>query len=136
MRFAAERINVSLPVVRDFWEEAHDLPLSESDSNCYIVMQFIDGNPLDKIWPELDENLRCGATEQLFAEVSELQSLTADSPGPIGGGKSEGAFFTHYGADPFNPVADIESWFHERLLVCQDCGIATDTTSFTGQFRN
>lgn len=136
MMFAAQHSSIAVPLVHDFWEEARDLPLSESDSICYIVMQFVHGNPLHKIWSDLDENLRSSVNEQLFAAVSELQSLTAKSPGPVGGGKSEGWFFTIYGAGPFNSTTDIESWFNERLVVCQDFGRVAHTTSFTGQFRN
>jgi hypothetical protein len=60
-----------------------------------------------------------------------------DSPGPIGGGISNGAFFTDYGAGPFTSKNDIEMWFNERLLVCQEFGIASQTQpTFQGQFEH
>jgi hypothetical protein len=59
-----------------------------------------------------------------------------DSPGPVGGGISEGSFFTEYGAGPFRSRTDIEDWFNNRLLVCHDFGHARQIPSgwFTGKF--
>jgi hypothetical protein len=102
--------------------------MTVSQSICYIAMQYIDGDVLSEIWSGLDESVRRSVNEQLFSAISDLQSLAADRPGPVGGGLSEGAFFTHYGAGPFNSISDLESWFNERLAVCQDLGIATKVT--------
>lgn len=126
-----------VPQIYDFWEEVHEASShGERQSVSYIVMQHIEGDLLSEIWTRLNENVRRSIDKQILDAISKLHSLTSENPGPVGGGPSEGAFFTDYGAGPFSSRADIESWFNERLLVCQDCGIATQTTPFTGRFEH
>ena len=59
--------------------------------------------------------------------IRQLQSLKVAAPGPVGGGLSNGAFFTDYGAGPFRSSEDLEDWFNERLAVCLDFGRAKAT---------
>ena len=92
MRLVAEHTSIAVPQVHDFWEEARDLPLSESNSVCYIVMQFIDGNLLSKIWSELDKNLRCSVNEQLFAAVSSFNHLPLTGQGRLEGESQRAGF--------------------------------------------
>jgi hypothetical protein len=59
-----------------------------------------------------------------------------DRPGPVGGGISDGSFFTDYGAGPFESRKDIEDCFNDRLLVCHDFGHASQRPPgcFAGRF--
>ena len=55
--------------------------------------------------------------------------------GSVGRDLSRGALFTDYGADPFKSYKNIEFWFNERLLVCQEFGRVPSTQpSFSGHF--
>ncbi|KZF24945.1 phosphotransferase enzyme family protein [Xylona heveae TC161] len=131
MKYVKEHTTIRLPKVIDAWEEIDD-----EQTICYIVMDYIEGELLSEIWSELTEETRYDINCQLSDFVHQLQSLKMDSPGPIGGGISNGAFFTDYGAGPFESKDAIEAYFNERLLVCQDFGIATTQPPFHGQFEH
>ncbi len=67
--------------------------------------------------------------------IQELQHTSLALLGPIGGGISNGTYFTDYGAGPFHSREEMEEWFNERLLVCKEFGFVDATKpSFTGQF--
>ena len=123
------------PLIYNFWEEIHPVS-TDRPPVSYIVMQYIDGDLLSEVWSTMSENTRHNIREQILDIFPRLHSLKSDNPGPVGGGVSEGAFFTLYGAGPFESRAELETWFNERWLVCQDFGIATHTTSFTGRFEH
>ena len=61
-------------------------------------MEYIDGHLVAEVWPQLNKEARYDINQQLLDFVRQLQSPTMDSPGPIGGGVSNGTFFTDYGA--------------------------------------
>ncbi|PGG96155.1 hypothetical protein GX51_07959 [Blastomyces parvus] len=99
------------------------------------MLEYIEGQLVSEIWSHLSEETRYDINQKLYDFVRQLRSLKMDSPGPIGGGISNGAFLTDYGAGPFTSKNDIEMWFNERLLVCQEFGIASQTQpTFQGEF--
>ncbi|OJD22277.1 hypothetical protein ACJ73_06378 [Blastomyces percursus] len=71
-------------------------------------LKYIEGRLVSEVCPHLSEEARYDINQQLYGFVRQLQSLKMDSPGPIGGGVSKGAFFTDYGAGPFTSKNDIE----------------------------
>ncbi|GIJ85613.1 hypothetical protein Asppvi_004472 [Aspergillus pseudoviridinutans] len=76
-------------------------------------------------------------TQQLHQFVQELRLLKSNKPGPIGGGVSNGAFFTDYGAGPFVFQEDMERWFDGRLAVCRGFGVVDQAhEGLRGLFRD
>jgi serine/threonine protein kinase len=135
MQYVSENTNIRLPAVVDAWE-AEDKTLYDESNTCYIVMEYIEGRLVSDIWDDLDDKGRRSIIRQLYEYTRELQALKMDRPGPVGGGISEGSFFTDYGAGPFKSRKDIEDWFNDRLLVCHDFGHASQTPPgcFAGRF--
>jgi len=136
MRYISKNTNIRLPAVVDAWEDEDKSSCDESNTS-YIVMQYIDGQLVSDIWGELDLKSRRSILLQLYEYIHELHTLKMDSPGPVGGGISEGSFFTDYGAGPFKSRKDMEDWFNNRLLVCHDFNHAIQTPSgwFAGRFN-
>lgn len=85
------------------------------DTVGYIVMDYIDGPSLDKCWVGLSHTTREDIVEQVADMISQLQSLDLPTPGPLGGGPSQGKCFSTYGAGPFADASDMEDFFNERL---------------------
>ncbi|KAL2823040.1 kinase-like domain-containing protein [Aspergillus granulosus] len=85
----------------------------------YVVMDYIDGEPLDCCWRDLSDEKKIDVAMQTAQMIIEMQSIKLSEPGPIGGGPCRGCFFTHYSAGPFNDVAEIEGWFNHKLEICK-----------------
>lgn len=134
MQWVAENTSIRVPKVVDAWEANDKTPTR--NNTCYIVMEYIEGKPLSDIWADLNLESRRSMLDKVAEYIRQLRSVKLDVPGPIGGGLSEGSFFTDYGAGPFYSRKEMESWFNERLQVCHDFGIATHTPTgwFTGRF--
>lgn len=137
MQYISQSTNVRLPAVLDAWEGEDELSFDGS-TTCYIVMQYIDGRLVSDIWDGSDLESRRSILCQLSESIHEIHTLKMECPGPVGGGISEGSFFTDYGAGPFQSRKDLEDWFNDRLLVCHDFGRVRQTPSgwFTGRFSD
>ena len=141
MIYVAERTDVRLPKVFDAWETKAALsqeedPSQEESTTTYIVMQFVQGDLVSDVWPNLDSERRLNIHQQVHEMIQQLQRTTYNVPGPIGGGVSNGTYFTMYGAGPFQSQKQLEDWFNNRLLVCQDFGLANAThPTFTDKFN-
>ncbi|KAL2823034.1 hypothetical protein BJX63DRAFT_438959 [Aspergillus granulosus] len=85
----------------------------------YVVMDYIDGQPLDGCWRDLSDEKKMDVAMQTAQMIVEMQSIKLSEPGPIGGGPCRGRFFTHYSAGPFNNVAEYEGWFNHKLDICK-----------------
>ncbi|KAL9025555.1 MAG: hypothetical protein Q9196_005640 [Gyalolechia fulgens] len=139
MRLVLESTDVRLPTVFDAWEvkDGNEETGFINEEIGYILMQYIEGDVLDKKWSGLDIYARQDIHSQLIDFLRQLHAIRLPVPGPLGGGLSRGPLFTDYGAGPFRSTEDLESWFDERLLVCQEFHRAPQThPSFSGQFQN
>ena len=85
----------------------------------YIVMDYIDGEPLDSCWGDLSDEKKMDIARQTAQIIIEMQSIKLVEPGPIGGGPCRGRFFTHYSAGPFKDVTEFEGWFNHKLDICK-----------------
>ncbi|MCJ1256472.1 hypothetical protein MMC24_004293 [Lignoscripta atroalba] len=136
MKYVAEMTSVRLPKVFDAWE-SQVAQTQEESSVTYIVMEYVQGDLVADIWPALSLERRSEIHQQIYDMIQELQRVKLTLPGPIGGGISDGTYFTDYGAGPFHSREEMEAWFNERLLVCQEFGLAHATQpTFTGQFQD
>ncbi|KAF2797331.1 kinase-like protein [Melanomma pulvis-pyrius CBS 109.77] len=113
MKLVAEKTSIRIPKVhRSFFvSQTHGLYKSRG----YIVMDYIDGLSLDKCWEILPQSIRDDIIEQVADMIAQLQSLQLPTPGPLGGGPSQGNWFTPYGAGPFTGPLDLENFFNQRL---------------------
>ncbi|CAI7563972.1 unnamed protein product [Penicillium viridicatum] len=85
----------------------------------YIVMDFIQGQPLDECWNSLPPSTQGEIASQVAEMIKEMQSIELLQPGPIGGGPCRGFFFTDYSAGPFTDTAEMEAWFNHKLDICK-----------------
>lgn len=148
MRFVRKRCSFRLPEVLDCWragkeeDGSRDLTLYErswrdmfEEPTSYIMMTYIPGHDLQDCWAALPESQQHHVAEQLRDILTQLHNLKLEHPGPIGGGLSQGAWFTDFGAGPFASKRELEMWFDERREVSLDFGKIDDTVpSFQGKF--
>lgn len=132
MRLVADQTTIRIPKIYDAWQTAYD----DDTKVTYIVMQYVDAHPLYERRNNLSTTIWERINGQLLSDLRQLHKITSPCPGPVGGGVSEGHFFTHYGAGPFSSQAEIEEWFQRRLLVSQEWGKARSDLSFTGDFSH
>ncbi|RAK79511.1 uncharacterized protein BO72DRAFT_446325 [Aspergillus fijiensis CBS 313.89] len=86
----------------------------------YIVMDYIDGRPLDTCWEDLGDEQKMDVSKQDAAMITEMQRIQLPGPpGPIGGGPCRGRFFTHYSAGPFGDISEFERWVNRKLDICK-----------------
>jgi aminoglycoside phosphotransferase (APT) family kinase protein len=85
----------------------------------YIVMDYISGQSLDKLWRDLTNESRLDIASQTARMILELQSIEIQTPGPINGGPCRGRFFTDYSAGPFKNKYEMEDWFNHKLDICK-----------------
>lgn len=103
----------------------HTLPDIEFQSEeCWLmVMDFIPGVLLEKLWPTLEQDAQKNIAKQVAQLIQELQSTSVSEfgLGPVGGNDGEpwiGPYFTLYGAGPFSTLSDMEAWYNHKLDVC------------------
>jgi aminoglycoside phosphotransferase (APT) family kinase protein len=87
---------------------------------CFIVTDYIQGTCLSACWADLDEASRSSVASQVAAMIREMESITLEVPGPVGGeNRSRGVWFSDYGAGPFYTLQGLESWFNHKLDICE-----------------
>lgn len=96
-------------------------PPPDSDAKGYIVMDYVEGLSLDHCWDELSPEVHKNIAAQVAAMVNQLQSIRSDHPGVIGGGVSEGIWFSDYGAGPFETKDVFEKWINWKLELSKTC---------------
>lgn len=135
MAYVAKMPRVRLPKVFDAWE-MNAASLQEESTTTYIVMEYVQGDLISDVWPGLSSERRLSIHQQIYEMIRQLQRTRLAAPGPIGGGVSNGTYFTDYGAGPFLSREELEEWYNDRLLVCHEFGLVKATQpSFTGQFQ-
>ncbi|KAI9368461.1 kinase-like domain-containing protein [Aspergillus egyptiacus] len=102
LQLVASRSNIRTPRVHRSLQFTDDTKYFGTMG--YIVMDYIDGEPLDARWGHLSNEQKLGIAKQTAQIIIEMQSIKLSEPGPIGGGPCRGRFFTHYSAGPFKDV--------------------------------
>lgn len=111
---------VNLPTLLDAWSvtkpiaNPHGEP--EDDTISYIVMTLISGTHLEYAWLGMTEQEQAALLDRICTMLRALQRVKVTTPGPIGGGKSRGHFFTQYDAGPFSSKADLQYWPNNRFV--------------------
>ena len=83
----------------------------------YIVMEYLNGTLLSNFWSSISTAHRNVVVDKIADIAKELRRLRIDHIGPIGGGKSEGPWFSDYDAGPFLTLGDLEQWNTYELNV-------------------
>lgn len=100
-------------------------PESSDFCQCgYIVMDYVEGNTLFDIWDTIDQEKRTDIFSQIADIVSQLQTVHFDQPGPLGGGRCRGFWFTDYEAGPFDNKEEFNVWFTHKLEISKQFGRA------------
>ncbi|KAF7507228.1 hypothetical protein GJ744_010786 [Endocarpon pusillum] len=117
----SKRTDVPIPAVIDTWETG----ISEADDDQgigYMLMEYIEGRLIsDNIWSTLDAHIQ----RDIHFQLKPKHTTASIYPNgfswacwwrpPI----PQRSLYNQW-ADPFKSSSDIESWFNERVLVCQD----------------
>ncbi|GKZ98454.1 hypothetical protein AnigIFM59636_003249 [Aspergillus niger] len=117
LQLVASKSNIRAPRVHRSLHFMEDTKYS-STMGC-IVMDYIDGEPLDKCWRDLSDEQKMDIARQTAQMIIEIQSIKLSETGPIGGGPCRGRFFTHYSTGPFKNVAEFKGWFNHKLDICR-----------------
>lgn len=57
-------------------------------------MDFVEGPCLADVWPYFNSQKRRDVVLQVADMIKQMQSIEVEKPGPIGGRRSEGLWFT------------------------------------------
>lgn len=95
-----------------------------SEHIWFIVMDFVPGQSLEAIWPDLGEETRKTVVQTVAGLITKMQSMSFDEmgPGPVGNSDDkpwDGPYFTGYGAGPFETTEEMEDWFNHKIDVCE-----------------
>lgn len=96
--------DMRLPTVFDAWEVKDD-----SEEIVYLLMQYIDGDVLDKKWPGLDIYAREDIHSQLNEFLRQLHTIRLSTPGSLGGDLYRDSLFIDYNAGLFRSQKDLKS---------------------------
>ncbi|KAK2796763.1 hypothetical protein FQN50_009444 [Emmonsiellopsis sp. PD_5] len=98
---------------------------------CYIVMDFIEGDTLQDLWEALSQAQREDVVSQVASMFLALQSaeVPQQQPGPVDCQlcKAKGYWFSDIGGGPFKDIAAMQAWFNRKLEICQHFKQVTDT---------
>ncbi|KAI1876815.1 uncharacterized protein JN550_000887 [Neoarthrinium moseri] len=120
----ASSAGLPVPAVhRYFARPRFDLDWPDRTESWFMVMDFIEGQNLHKLWPSMDEDARKEIVNQVAGIVTHLQSIPVDGlpPGPVREMSLEpwiGPWFSEYGAGPFSNIEDMEDWYNHKIDVC------------------
>jgi len=122
MKCALSRTTVRTPKLhRYFFTESNS---GISDHCGYIVMDYVEGDILFRIWDSTDQEKREDIIRQVTDIVSQLQAVRFDKPGPLGGGRCRGFWFTEYDAGPFENKEEFNAWLTHKLEISKMVGQA------------
>ncbi|KAJ5196736.1 Aminoglycoside phosphotransferase [Penicillium cf. viridicatum] len=117
LNLVGSRASIRVPQVHRSFQVEDDTQYFGTSG--YIVMDFIQGQPLDQCWDSLPPSTQGEIASQVAEMIKEMQSIELLQPGPIGGGPCRGLFFTDYSAGPFTDTAEMEAWFNHKLDICK-----------------
>lgn len=110
----ASQTDIRVPRVHRAWQV--DDETKYFGTMGYILMDYVDGQPLEECWERLCTE-KLDIAQQVADIVSKLQSVQLPNPGPIGGGFCRGRFFTDYSAGPFENTSVMQDWFNHKLVI-------------------
>ena len=133
MEFVKSKTSIRVPkVVRVILRSKNNPP-----ARSFTIMEYIPGTVLSKVWDSLSTSRREVIIDKVVDIVEELRGLRMDHVGPVGGGISEGDWFSIIDAGPFTVLQDLEDWFSNKINVLKRFKyVDDDTPSFSGMFTH
>lgn len=103
MEFVREKTSVPVPKVLDAYVDA------ESENVC-IVMEYIDGRPLDEEWDTYDETQKRSVESQLKGYLDQIRQIPGTFVGSVDGSNCNDQLFDDTPAlsGPFDSEADFQ----------------------------
>ncbi|OQD70488.1 hypothetical protein PENDEC_c023G02483 [Penicillium decumbens] len=117
LNLVASKTNIRTPRVRRSFQIQDETQYF--GTRGYMVMDFIQGQPLDECWSNLLNDDQRQIATQIADMIAQMQSIVISQPGPLGGGPCRGGFFTDYSAGPFKDTAELEGWSNQKLDMCK-----------------
>ncbi|KAK6516237.1 hypothetical protein TWF506_006146 [Arthrobotrys conoides] len=87
LRLLCSKTSIPVPQVHEFYEK---------NGRGFLRMSKIEGTPLIDVWGEWTREKRDKVISQLRGYIQQLQGLTSDYFGAVGGRACEDVFFTHW----------------------------------------
>ncbi|TFY82315.1 hypothetical protein EWM64_g1701 [Hericium alpestre] len=121
MIYVRQQTKIPVPAVHLVFSKGRD---------TYIVMQYIRGRNLQGYWKVMSASKREKVATQLSEHLQSLRSLSSPNqvPGPIGGGRCVGPWFTFYGAGPFKTKDELITWLNRKLGFAKASSVRSFTT--------
>lgn len=112
MRLVAEKTSIPVPKILDAY-------MQERDGRGVILMEYIEGQTLDKAWPTYSLEQRQAVISQLRQFLTELRSMTSTKICAVDGSACSDQFFSAEDANhgPFGTEKD----FNESLALVIRC---------------
>ncbi|KAI1948000.1 hypothetical protein LOZ12_002099 [Ophidiomyces ophidiicola] len=98
--------NTTIPVPK-----VHDTKFDKEKNVSYIVMDYVPGKPLDKVWKELNDAQRASTCRQLGDYLTQLRNLTSERIESVNNDKVRTGFYKSRWGGPF----DNEKEFNDFL---------------------
>ncbi|GLA47077.1 hypothetical protein AnigIFM63604_000941 [Aspergillus niger] len=119
LQLITSKTDIRVPRVHRAWQVEDDTKYFGTMG--YLIMDYIDGRPLDSCWDELSTDQKLDIANQTAQMVVKMQAIELSVPkaGPIGGGPCCGRWFSHYSAGPFETTSEMEDWFNHKLEICK-----------------
>ncbi|RDB18662.1 hypothetical protein Hypma_014699 [Hypsizygus marmoreus] len=123
MTFVREHTDIPVPRVHLVFRQG---PLP----GYYIVMDYIHGNTLERLWDGLNESTRGTMFSQLGEYLCQLRALENPSsrPGPVDGSCCSGRWFGLWDAGPFTAYDDLVQWLNHKRDVAGNYACDSFTT--------
>ncbi|KAJ5113261.1 hypothetical protein N7456_001795 [Penicillium angulare] len=107
LRFIAE--NTTIPVPR-----VHDAQYEDGKLTA-IVMDYMPGKRLDKVWKTLNPDQKLSIAEQLRGYIVQLRTLKGTYIGGVDGGTAITGKYVSIEGGPFDSEQDFNQWILEDL---------------------
>ncbi|RKL04821.1 hypothetical protein BFJ71_g3601 [Fusarium oxysporum] len=126
IKFALETLGLPIPKVHRVFTadvpEDPDLPEAPVVEGHLIVMDYIKGSTVEKIWQSFDTTTKETVAQQVADVIDKMQSTVLNHMpvGPIGraqDAKFQGPWFMDYGTGPFDTLAELEDWCNHKIDV-------------------
>lgn len=115
-RYAALHTSIPVPIIYDMW--------TQDDGNAVLVMEFMEGELLQRKWPSLSIRQKRSVMHTLRQFIEELRALPQPQPGGWIGSANNGPCFDFcaYGSKPFGPFSNERAYNDWRISTFSEIG--------------
>ncbi|KAF9518791.1 hypothetical protein BS47DRAFT_1375256 [Hydnum rufescens UP504] len=125
MDFVARHTAVPVPKVYDLFSGR----LHGSKDVLHLVMEYVPGVELERLWGRMEEEDRLEIVQQLRGYISELRRLKPPRPGAVESVYSRPCQQQTIRSEPFGPFPSVKEF--QRFLELERTAVREYTTTFT-----